>query len=184
MVEIAESPVIAGVKLVSLRSFVDERGSFVETFRKAWFPERRWKEVQMNCSRSRVGVLRGLHYHRRQVDYWHVVQGTMRVGLVDLRGASPTHRATHTLDISDENPQGLFIPVGVAHGYLALSDLILTYLVDNYYDANDEYGLAWDDPALGLDWGLGGLTPTTSGRDRCNPTLADIPPAQLPAWSP
>jgi dTDP-4-dehydrorhamnose 3,5-epimerase len=183
MVATTESPLIIGVKLVSLRSFVDERGSFAETFRNAWFPERSWETVQMNCSRSRAGVLRGLHYHRRQVDYWHVIHGAMRVGLVDLRRGSPTHRAAQALDIGDENPLGLLIPVGVAHGYLALSDLILTYLVDNYYDANDEYGVAWNDPTLGLDWGLGKLTPITSGRDRCNPTLAEIPPAQLPAWT-
>ena len=191
MVEISESPHIAGVKVVRLRAFGDERGSFTETFRKAWFPERNWAAVQMNCSRSHAGVLRGLHYHHRQVDYWYVVQGTIRAGLVDLRRGSPTQGAAQTVEMGavvphafrgDDNPLGLFIPIGVAHGFFALSDVVLTYLVDNYYDAGDEFGVAWDDPALGLDWGLGVQVPAVSGRDRVNPRLAELDATRLPEW--
>jgi dTDP-4-dehydrorhamnose 3,5-epimerase len=182
MVEIIESPHIAGVKVVHLCAFGDERGSFTETFRKAWFPERRWEAVQMNCSRSRAGVLRGLHYHHHQVDYWYAVQGSIRAGLVDLRRGSPTRGATQMVEMGDDNPLGLFIPIGVAHGFLALSDVVLTYLVDNYYDAHDEFGVAWDDPALGLDWGLSVQVPVVSRRDGVNPQLAELDAARLPVW--
>jgi dTDP-4-dehydrorhamnose 3,5-epimerase len=182
MPDIVSSSVIAGVRIVQIHSFSDARGSFAESFRKEWFPELSWAALQMNCSRSRAGVLRGLHYHRRQTDYWFLVDGRLRAGLVDLRRNSPTYAAAMTIDLSASEPIGLFIPVGVAHGFLALTDVILTYLVDNYYDAQDEFGIAWDDPALGLDWGLGGQSPLVSGRDRNNPRLADIEPLQLPAW--
>jgi dTDP-4-dehydrorhamnose 3,5-epimerase len=73
---------------------------------------------------------------------------------------------------------GLFIPIGVAHGFLALTDATLTYVVDNYYDGRDEFGVAWNDPDLGLDWGTS--TPTISPRDQANPRLRDIPAAALP----
>ena len=182
MVEIIESSLIAGVKFVRLQPCADERGSFMETFRKEWFPERDWQTVQMNRSRSRAGVLRGLHYHHRQVDYWYVVEGAIRAGLVDLRQGSPTRGAAQAVDVRDGNPLGLYIPIGVAHGFLALSDVTLMYLVDNYYDANDEYGVAWNDPVLGVDWSLGGAVPLVSNRDRTNPLLRDIPPDHLPEW--
>ena len=183
MIEITQSALIAGVKFARLAPLADERGAFVETFRKGWFPDRGWEAVQMNCSRSLAGVLRGLHYHHHQTDYWYVVQGDLRAGLVDLRRGSPTQGAAQAVEVGDGNPHGLFIPVGVAHGFLALGNVILTYLVDSYYDASDEYGVAWNDPVLGLDWGLGGAAPAVSHRDQNNPTLADIPPARLPSWS-
>ncbi len=182
VVEIVESPYIRGVKVAHLRGLTDARGIFIETFRKEWFPEYSWQEVQTNCSHSRAGVLRGLHYHLRQTDYWYVVQGTIRAGLVDLRRGSPTSRATQVIEISNQNPMGLLVPCGVAHGFLALSDVILTYLVDRYYDAADEYGLAWNDPELQLDWGLGDGEPLVSARDRMNPPLAHIPDQLLPCW--
>lgn len=182
MPDIVSSSVIAGVQLVQLYSVSDPRGSFAESFRKEWFPELSWAAIQMNCSRSRAGVLRGLHYHRRQTDYWYLVDGRLRVGLVDLRRSSPTYAAATTLDLSASESIGLLIPVGVAHGFLALTDVILTYLVDNYYDARDEFGVAWNDPALGLDWGMGTTPPVLSERDRNNPRLADLEPALLPEW--
>ncbi len=77
---------------------------------------------------------------------------------------------------------GLLLPCGVAHGFLALSDVLLTYLVDRYYDAADEYGLAWNDPELQLEWGLGSSEPLVSARDRTNPYLAHIPTHLLPSW--
>lgn len=180
MIEIVESPHIHGVRLVYPYTFTDARGLFIEAFRKEWFPDQSWEVIQMNCSHSRAGVLRGLHYHLHQTDYWYVVRGTIRVGLVDLRRSSPTYRATQIFEISDHNPTGLLLPYGVAHGFLALSDVILTYLVNRYYDARDEYGLAWDDPELRLDWGLQGKQPLISDRDRTNPRLAHIPEQSLP----
>ena len=179
MPEIVESRLIQGVKFVELQAFADERGRFLETFRKEWFPERSWDVIQGNHSDSRRGVLRGLHYHLHQVDYWYPLAGTIRIGLVDLRRSSPTRGAVEVRDIGDEFRAGVFVPVGVAHGFLALTDATLTYLVDNYYDASDEYGVTWDDPDIALRWGVD--APILSPRDRENPRLKDIPPDRLPA---
>ncbi len=131
MTEIVPSTQIAGVKFAVLKPFADERGRFMETFRKEWFPERTWEIVQTNRSDSRAGVLRGLHYHFRQVDYWYVPAGRVRAGLADLRRSSPTFGRAELVDLGDDNQMGLFIPPGVAHGFLALTDATLTYLVDN-----------------------------------------------------
>lgn len=179
MAQISESDLIQGVVLVSLAPFEDERGHFVETFRKEWFPQRTWDVIQGNASYSRAGVLRGLHFHHRQVDYWFVPSGTIRVGLCDLRCSSPTYRAVQTLEIGDQSFMGLYIPVGVVHGFVALTDAILTYLVDNYYDGTDEHGVAWNDPDINLPWGIS--NPHLSCRDAQNPFLRDIPPENLPA---
>jgi len=145
----------------------------METFRKEWFPERSWEKMQTNRSTSQAGVLRGLHYHFYQVDYWFVVQGTIRVGLADLRTTSPTYKASQVVEIGDDNPMGVFIPVGVAHGFLSLTDITLMYVVDNYYDGGkDEYGVAWNDPDLGVAWGND--NPILSDRDQANPFLSSI----------
>jgi dTDP-4-dehydrorhamnose 3,5-epimerase len=176
--EISESTRIAGVKLVRLKSFADKRGRFLETFRKEWFPERTWDHVQGNRSDSKAGVLRGLHYHFRQIDYWYLVSGSIRIGLYDLRRSSPTRGVGKTVEITETEPFGVFVPVGVAHGFLALEDSTLTYLVDDYYDDSDEFGVAWDDPDIGLDWGT--TSPLLSPRDVKNPRLRDIPEDRLP----
>lgn len=169
---------ITDVYTVPLRVFEDERGRFMETFRKEWFPFRSWDVVQTNRSDSRAGVLRGLHFHHRQVDYWYVVAGTIRVGLYDLRPGSPTRGVAHTLEMGNGHPLGLFIPVGVAHGFLALTDVTLTYVVDNYFDSSDEFGIAWNDPVVAMPWGID--KPVLSPRDAGNPFLSDIPPEYLP----
>ncbi len=178
MAEIIESSRIAGVKIVRLKVFRDERGRFLETFRKEWFPERTWSIVQTNRSDSRAGVLRGLHYHFHQVDYWYVAQGRIRVGLADLRKDSPTFGASETVEMGEQNEYGLYIPSGVAHGFYALTDATLIYLVDNYYDGGDEFGVAWDDPDLAVPWNV--RTPILSARDRANPRLQEIPAEQRP----
>ncbi len=178
MTDIIESAVIQGVKLVRLSVFADERGQFMELFRKDWFPERAWDIVQSNRSDSKAGVLRGLHYHRRQVDYWHAPRGRIRVGLADLRQSSPTRGAVETIELDQDNPRGLFIPVGVAHGFYAITNATLTYIVDNYYNGHDELGVAWDDPTLQIAWGVD--KPVLSQRDLANPRLLDIPPGALP----
>jgi dTDP-4-dehydrorhamnose 3,5-epimerase len=178
MAEIIASNVIAGVKFAKLKVWGDERGRFFETFRKEWFPERSWDIIQTNCSYSQANVLRGLHYHLRQVDYWFVPRGIIRVALADLRRSSPTRGASQTIEIGDSNPMGVFIPVGVAHGFAALTPATLTYLVDNYYDSSDEHGVAWNDPALDFDWGIS--EPVLSDRDLRNSLLRDIPAHQLP----
>ena len=178
MTQIIQSDRIGGVKFVQLQIFGDARGRFMETFRKDWFPERTWEVFQSNRSDSKAGVLRGLHYHFRQVDYWHVPAGRVRVGLADLRVSSPTYGVSQVLEIGDHNQVGLFIPVGVAHGFLTLTDATVTYLVDQYYNGSDELGVAWNDPTLAVPWGV--VDPILSARDQQNPLLADIDPAKLP----
>lgn len=174
-----ESALIAGVYTVELTAFGDERGRFTEVFRKEWFPQRDWGRLQWSRSESRQGVLRGLHYHRAQVDYWHCAAGRLRVGLVDVRRSSPTRGNRQLLDLDQERLSAVYVPVGVAHGFYALTDAMLLYLVDNYYDGSDELGVAWDDPALGLDWALP-AAPVLSDRDRRNPLLAEVPEERLP----
>ncbi len=178
MAEIVESKDIRGVYVVQLQAFGDGRGSFRETFRKAWFPQRTWEMVQTNCSHSAAGVVRGLHYHFHQVDYWYVAQGRIRAVLFDMRPASPTFRAVLTLDLDAGDDRGLFIPVGVAHGFAALTQATLIYVVDNYFDGRDEYGVAWDDPEINVDWGV--TNPIVSPRDQRNPRYADLPAEARP----
>lgn len=173
MAELVEINAIAGVLVARLRAFGDARGSFRETFRQAWFPQRDWKMVQTNCSRSQAGVVRGLHYHFQQVDYWYVAAGKIRAALFDMRPASPTYLAVHTIDIDAGAELGLYIPVGVAHGFAALTDATLIYVVDRYFDGSDEYGVAWNDPALGIDWGV--AQPIISPRDAQYGPYAEVP---------
>lgn len=150
----------------------------METFRKEWFPERTWAALQSNRSDSRAGVLRGLHYHFRQVDYWYVPVGRVRVGLADLRRTSPTSGASQVFEIGEQNPLGVFIPPGVAHGFVALTDATLIYVVDQYYNREDELGVVWNDPTLALPWGIS--NPLLSERDQLLPALDQIDPARLP----
>ncbi len=169
---------IDGVYTVPMRIFADERGRFMETFRREWFPFVSWERIQTNRSDSIAGVLRGLHYHFNQIDYWFVMRGTIRAGLVDLRPSSPTYMQTQTIDMGEDNLIGLFIPVGVAHGFYALTDCTLTYIVNNYYDGADEFGVAWNDPDINMAWGV--ADPLISPRDAANPLLKDIPADKLP----
>ena len=78
---------------------------------------RSWEIIQTNCSHSQALVLRGLHYHLGQVDYWFAPRGMIRVALVDLRRSSPTRGVSQTLEIGEDNPMGIFIPIGIAHGF-------------------------------------------------------------------
>ena len=130
--------------------------------------------VQSNLSFSRAGVLRGLHFHRRQADYWWVPSGAILVGLYDLRSGSPTAGVgTEVLLSSDDpEPKGLYIPKGVAHGFLAQTDVLMHYLVDEYHTGEDEFGVAWDDPDAGVRWGTS--DPILSERDQSNPKLAEV----------
>lgn len=170
---------ISGLQIVRLQAFGDDRGRFMETFRKEWFPQRSWDRVQMNRSDSKKRVLRGLHYHHRQIDYWYVVQGLLRAALVDIRPDSATYLNTFLIEMGGENNIGLFIPSGVAHGFYAITDVTLTYVIDNYFDGGrDEYGVAWNDPQIGMDWGT--VDPILSDRDRNNPLLRDIVEEDLP----
>ena len=176
--EIERSSVIEGIVVVTPQVFGDERGRFVETFRAEWVPEAR-PMVQANRADRKEGAVVGLHYHRHQADYWYVPFGRALVALHDLRASSPTDGASLTLEIGEHDQRSVYIPPGVAHGFASVTDMTITYLVDNYYDPADELGVAWDDPALGIDWPT--TTPVLSKRDRTNPLRADIPPELRPS---
>lgn len=177
-VPVAEpSEVIADVVTVTPEVHGDPRGRFVETYRRSWLPLGR-EMIQANRSEKRSGALVGLHYHLHQADYWYVLRGRCRVVLHDLRQGSPTDRATLVVELDGDEDRGLFIPPGVAHGFAALSDVLLWYLVDGYYNPADELGLAWDDPVVAADWGL--VDPVVSERDRSNPRRDAIAPHLLP----
>lgn len=143
----------------------DPRGSFHEIFRESDFGA---SFVQANHSRSRAGVLRGLHYHRKQADAWYVFNGDAQAMLADLRTPKPDPAAASVM-LSAEEPRVLYIPPGVAHGFLAITDLDLMYWVTHYYDASDEFGVAWDDPTLDAPWETN--LPILSDRDKDNPKL-------------
>lgn len=179
MPQVTQSKTIDGVFVVEPTVHGDQRGLFIETYRREWFPNGR-EMIQGNRSNKQQGAVVGLHYHMHQADYWYVPVGTIRVVLHDLRSGGPTDGATMTLDISGENHIGVYIPPGVAHGFSALTDVVMTYLVDNYYNPADELGVAWDDPAIGADWGV--TDPILSARDRSNPLRSEIADERRPIW--
>jgi dTDP-4-dehydrorhamnose 3,5-epimerase len=180
---------LAGVRYGSVERYGDERGSFRELWRiDAFGPidpnlagspagtEPRF--VQANLSTSAAGVLRGLHLHRRQLDHWVVATGRAFVALVDVRPmlAGGRRPIVETRELAADG--WVDIPIGVAHGFLALEPLELVYLVTNLYDGSDELGFAWDDPLAAVPWPTIPATPhgrpILSGRDRSNPSLEDL----------
>jgi dTDP-4-dehydrorhamnose 3,5-epimerase len=183
-------PSLAGVRFGSVVRNADSRGSFRELWRASAFPALTAEQtgsapgseprfVQANLSTSAAGVLRGLHYHRRQLDYWVVVSGSALVALVDVRpltGGTGDRALVETRRLAADD--WVVIPAGVAHGFLALESLELLYLVTNEFDNSDELGFAWDDPAVGVPWpdipGTPDGRPILSDRDRSNPTLAEL----------
>jgi dTDP-4-dehydrorhamnose 3,5-epimerase len=167
---------IEGVVVVALQEHGDERGRFVETYRRDWVPGAR-EMVQSNRSDSRPGVLRGLHYHLFQSDFWYVTRGRVVAGLYDYRESSPTAGSWDLVEMGEGAEIGLYIPPGVAHGFYALTDVTLTYLVDQYFDGSDEFGIKYDD--VGISWPEGDRI--LSERDRSNPPLAGIPAENRPA---
>jgi dTDP-4-dehydrorhamnose 3,5-epimerase len=179
MALVEEMGEIAGVVLVRPEPHGDERGRFLESYRRSWFPLGR-EMVQANRADRRAGGVVGLHYHLHQADYWFPIAGRLRVALVDLRLGSPTVRGRLLLDLDGDEPAGVFIPPGVAHGFSTLTDVVLTYLVDGYYNPDDELGVAYDDPSLGIDWGV--VDPVVSARDRANPRLDAVDSGLLPRW--
>jgi len=181
---VTESEEIAGVCIVEPSVFGDERGVFVETYRREWLPLGR-EMVQGNRADRQQGCVVGLHYHLHQADYWYIPSGRCRVVLHDLRDGSPTDNTTLMLDLgAGENGahdhRGVFIPPGVAHGFAALTDMTITYLVDGYFNPADELGVAWDDPEIAADWGVD--KPILSNRDAKNPRRVDIEDRLRPRW--
>ena len=150
---------IPDVVLIEPEVFGDERGYFVETFRQdklhafLGFPI---NFVQDNESKSSYGVLRGLHYQlapAAQTKLVQVIKGKVLDVAVDIRAGSPTFGQHVSVELSEQNKRQLFIPRGFAHGFVVLEDdTIFAYKVDNYYSPENDRGIAFDDPALGIDW--------------------------------
>jgi len=164
---------IPGVVLRELQTHDDERGAFTELWRAGWTREISPSPfVQANLSRSRPQVLRGMHFHRRQSDLWVVAEGRALVAVADLRDVVNGVAETPTVETFELGAAGaVFIPELVAHGFLAIAELALVYLVSNEYDGTDELGFAWDDPLAAISWPA--REPVLSGRDRSNPSLRD-----------
>lgn len=162
---------IPGVIITKLARFEDSRGHFSEVARTADIPV---PPKQASHSHSKKGVLRGLHFHRAQSDLWYLARGKAQIALVDLRehGSQPE---VHTWTADSSEPTTIFVPPGVAHGYLALTDIDMLYWTSHFYDPSDEQGVAWNDPALAIPWEI--AEPLLSERDRNNPALTwqDIP---------
>jgi dTDP-4-dehydrorhamnose 3,5-epimerase len=163
---------IDGVIVKALTPHADVRGVFVETFRHEWFPDG-FTPVQANRADRAAGSVTGLHFHLHQADWWYVTSGHARLVLHDLREGSATRGETVTIDV-DGDHTGVYVPPGVAHGFSAITDVTLAYLVDRYYDVADENGVAWDDPDLAIDWGV--PEPVVTDRDSTNPRLASLGP--------
>jgi dTDP-4-dehydrorhamnose 3,5-epimerase len=166
---------------------VDVRGSFRELWRASAFgpldtavagrPGAAF--VQANLSTSAPGVLRGLHFHRRQLDHWIVVSGRAFVALVDVRPVVANASDRPLVEVREVAADAtVTIPAGVAHGFLALAPLELVYLVTGEFDGTDELGFRWDDPAAAVPWppvpGTPGGRPILSDRDSSSPSLADL----------
>jgi dTDP-4-dehydrorhamnose 3,5-epimerase len=150
--------VIAGVELLPLRYFEDERGWFLEVRRESLLPAR---TVQTNVSFSRKGVIRGLHYHARgQDDLFACLTGMARVVILDRETGE-----VFTVDIGEENPVAVYVPGNLAHGFEALTDLIFCYHVTREYDPADpdEHGIPWNDPRIRHLWST--RAPILSERD-------------------
>jgi dTDP-4-dehydrorhamnose 3,5-epimerase len=150
--------VIEDVRVRPLRRFEDDRGWFLELRRESWLPK---QTRQTNLSFSRAGTIRGLHYHERgQDDLFCCLSGTARVVALD-RGTGETF----ALDIGDDNPAAVYIPGLLAHGFEALTDVLLLYHVTEEYDPADpdEHGVPWDDPRVVGLWST--RSPILSERD-------------------
>jgi dTDP-4-dehydrorhamnose 3,5-epimerase len=165
--------------LVEPQKFGDDRGFFTESYRRDWIPGAR-EVIQTNRSSKSAGALAGFHYHLHQSDYWYVPFGEARSVIYDMRIGSPTEGEIYSVDLTGDNNLGLYIPPGVAHGFSATTDMILTYLVDNYYNQADELGVAWDDKTISAEWSI--QDPILSVRDSANPTLDEIDITKMPVW--
>lgn len=174
---------ISGMLLISLKKHGDDRGFFMETFRQSVLEDLglRYHFVQDNRSLSRKNILRGMHYQikKPQGHMVSVLRGKIFDVGVDLRKNSPTFGKWVGVILSADNPQQLFLPPGIAHGFCTLADENeLYYKCTDYYDADDEGGLLWNDPQVGIQWPL--TNPIIKARDRQFPMLSQISPNQLP----
>ena len=174
---------IEGLCLIESKVHGDSRGYFMETFSQKDMYEAGlyFSFVQDNQSMSTKGVLRGLHYqkHFPQAKLVRVIKGTVYDVAVDLRPNSPTFGKHYGVTLTEDNRKQYLIPRGFAHGYLVLSDEAeFCYKCDDFYHANDEGGLAWNDPEIGIEWpGLIGEYHGSASAEGY--TLADGTPIKL-----
>ncbi len=174
---------LPGVLILEPRVFADERGFFLETYNAARFREAGIADafVQDNHSRSRRGVLRGLHYQEphAQGKLVRCSSGTIFDVAVDIRAGSPSFGKWFGLELSGENQRMLWVPPGYAHGFCALTDEAdLIYKCTELYDAKSDRAIAWNDPAIGIRWPV--ADPVMSPKDASAPRLAEV--TLLPAY--
>lgn len=166
---------ISGVKVITPRVFEDSRGYFFESFRSSSFKEAGIEEdfVQSNESMSSRNTLRGIHYQlapHAQGKLVRVVTGAALDVAVDLRKDSPTFGQWFSIELSGENKKLLYIPPGLGHGFVTLSDTMLfSYMCTSEYNRESERGIIWNDPALNIDWKV--TEPLLSDKDMVLPQL-------------
>lgn len=182
-----ETP-LPGVRLFAPDVFRDSRGFFMEVFHERKYAALglEGRMVQVNLSRSAKGILRGLHYqlHHPQAKLLGVLQGAIYDVAVDIRRGSPTFGRWFGTMLEAEQRRQMFVPAGFAHGFCVMSDTAeVLYQCSDYYAPEDERGIAWDDPAIGIAWPLEG-PPVLSDRDRRHPRLAEADPGALPVYQP
>jgi dTDP-4-dehydrorhamnose 3,5-epimerase len=161
----------------------DARGFFIETYHKAKFADLGIADgfVQDNHSRSAKGTLRGLHYqlHHPQAKLCRVVEGEALDVALDIRVGSSNFGKWTSVLLSAKEQNQIYVPAGFAHGFLALTDSVqFLYKCSDFYDPEDEHGIAWNDPDLKIYWGL--TAPIVSERDAGFPTLAQVSRECLP----
>ena len=170
---------IEGVVIIEPKVFGDERGYFFESWSQKDFDEqvRPIKFVQDNESKSCYGVLRGLHFQKgkySQSKLVRVVKGRVLDVAVDIRKGSPTFGKHVAVELTAENHRQFFIPRGFAHGFVVLSDeAVFQYKCDNLYAPQEEGALAWDDPEIGIDWGVPTDKVILSAKDKVHPRLKE-----------
>ena len=168
---------IKGVFIIDVKTYGDNRGYFMETYKESDFAAAglNYKFVQDNQSSSRRGVLRGLHFQKTypQAKLVRVLKGEVFDVAVDLRKNSPTYGKWVGVLLSEENKRQFMIPRGFAHGFVVVSDYAeFAYKCDEMYHPEDEGGIIWNDPDVGIDWPVNeGII--LSEKDKANPTLAE-----------
>jgi dTDP-4-dehydrorhamnose 3,5-epimerase len=175
-----ESP-LKGCFILEPTIYEDERGIFYETYQKFRFDESIGKKIgflQDNVSISKKGVLRGLHFQKgnsAQSKLIQVLKGEVLDVVVDLREGSSTFGKHFKMRLSVDNGKSLFIPKGLAHGFLALTDkVIFSYKCDELYDPKSEAGILYNDPTLDIDWEIGEDELIISAKDLNLPLLKDL----------
>ncbi|UVO09730.1 dTDP-4-dehydrorhamnose 3,5-epimerase [Pectobacterium polonicum] len=169
---------VYGAKIIQPKIFGDARGFFLETFEKKRYQKMLDIDldfVQDNHSRSSKGVLRGLHFQKTkpQGKLVHVVRGEVFDVVVDIRPNSPTYGVWEGIILSEENKTQFWLPPGLAHGFVVLSEFAdFEYKCTDYYDPSDEGCLLWNDPEVGIEWPVS--APMLSEKDKLGRLFKDL----------